>query len=160
MNCPVCGKEKVDDRPFCGGCGHKFGASVPATNPVVETPVAAPAPAPVAAPTPAPQPAPPVYTPPVYTPVEPQIPSEYKPLGAWMYFLWSLLFSIPTVGLVLLIVMSCGASHNINLRNYARSYFCGLLVAVIAIVVFVILALVMGASLGGITEEAFRNLNY
>lgn len=67
------------------------------------------------------------------------IPIEYKPLGAWAYFGWSLLFAIPIAGLIVLIVFACGATNSINLRNYARSYFCSLLVALIIFLVFLVI---------------------
>jgi len=77
----------------------------------------------------------------------PVIPAAYKPLSAWAYFGYQLLFSIPLVGLIMMIVFACGGTENINLRNYARSYFCALLVAVIIVVVVLVLVLVLGGSL-------------
>ena len=55
------------------------------------------------------------------------IPEEYTPISMWGYFGYSLLFSIPIVGLICIIVFSFGGSRNINLRNFARSYFCWLI---------------------------------
>ena len=59
------------------------------------------------------------------------IPEEYTPISMWGYFGYSLLFSIPIVGLVCIIVFSFGGSGNINLRNFARSYFCWLIIGLI-----------------------------
>lgn len=50
------------------------------------------------------------------------IPREYKPISAWGYFGYNLLFSIPIIGLIFLIVFSFDSS-NINRKNYARSFF-------------------------------------
>ena len=58
------------------------------------------------------------------------IPSNYKPLSAWAYFGYQLLFAIPLVGFILLLVFSF-SDDNINRRNFARSYFCALLIGVI-----------------------------
>ena len=71
---------------------------------------------------------------------EPQfvIPEKYRPISAWGYFGYSLLFWLPIVGFILLIVFSFDNS-NINRRNYARSYFCALLLVVIIVVVFIAL---------------------
>ena len=71
---------------------------------------------------------------------EPQfaIPEKYRPISAWGYFGYNLLFLIPIAGFILLIVFSFDNS-NINHRNYARSYFCALLLAIIIIVVFIAL---------------------
>ncbi len=63
------------------------------------------------------------------------LPSQYRPLGAWEYFGYMLLYSIPIVGFILLIVFSFSDS-NINRRNFTRSYWCGL---AIALVIFIIL---------------------
>ena len=48
------------------------------------------------------------------------IPEEYTPISMWGYFGYSLLFSIPIVGLICIIVFSFGGSRNINLRNFAE----------------------------------------
>ncbi len=52
------------------------------------------------------------------------IPPEYKPLSMWEYFGYQLLFSIPCIGIIMLIVFAFGGTKNINLKNYAKSYFC------------------------------------
>ena len=59
---------------------------------------------------------------------------KYCPLSSWAYFGYGLLFSLPLIGFILLIVFSLDSS-NINRRNYARSYFC-------VIVILLILALI------------------
>lgn len=73
------------------------------------------------------------------------IPEEYRPLSPWAYFGYGILFNIPLVGLILLIVFSFDNS-NINRRNYARSYFC---VYVLAIII-VLICLALGISFSGI----------
>lgn len=60
-----------------------------------------------------------------------QLPAQFKPLGAWAYFGFSLLFAIPVIGWIVLLVFALGGTANLNLRNYARSYFCALLVMLI-----------------------------
>lgn len=61
------------------------------------------------------------------------IPFQYKPLSPWAYFGYNLLFAIPLIGFIFLIVFAFDSS-NINRRNYARSFFCTLLLVVIMIV--------------------------
>ncbi len=63
-----------------------------------------------------------------------KLPEKYKPLTAWGYFWYSILFMIPLVGFICLIVFACDGS-NINRRSFARSYFC---VAITVIVIFLI----------------------
>lgn len=84
------------------------------------------------------QPAQPTFT-------EADIPQQYRLMGPWAYFGYSLLFSIPFVGFILLIVFSCNSS-NLNRRNYARSYWCSLII----LAVFVAILLIMAASAGGL----------
>lgn len=75
---------------------------------------------------------------------ERNLPAQYKPLSPWAYFGYSLLFSIPLVGFILLIVFAL-SNDNINRRNYARSYFVSILFAVILmIILFVMLAIFGG----------------
>lgn len=59
-----------------------------------------------------------------------QIPPQYRPLSPWAYFGYMLLFSIPIVGFIMLIIFSF-SDANINRRNFARSYFCAFLFALI-----------------------------
>lgn len=54
-------------------------------------------------------------------------PEQFRPLGAWEYFGYSILYSIPLIGFIMLIIFSFNDS-NINRRNFSRSFFCGLLV--------------------------------
>ena len=68
------------------------------------------------------------------------IPEEYRPVSMWGYFGYELLFSIPCVGFILLLVFSFGGTKNINLRNFARSYFCFMILMVILILVIALLA--------------------
>lgn len=63
------------------------------------------------------------------------IPFEYKPISMWGYFGYELLFSIPIIGFILLLVFSFGGTKNINLRNFARSYFCFLIILIIFIII-------------------------
>lgn len=69
-----------------------------------------------------------------------QIPPEYRPLSPWAYFGYTLLFSIPVVGFVFLIVFSCSRA-NLNRRNFARSYWCMLLLVAIIFSFFLLLGL-------------------
>ena len=57
-------------------------------------------------------------------------PEQFRPLSAWAYFGYGLLFAVPLIGLIFLIIYAFDDS-NINRRNYARSFFCGLLLALV-----------------------------
>jgi len=59
------------------------------------------------------------------------LPEEIRPISMWGYFGYQILFSIPLIGLILLIVFALGGTRNVNLRNFARSYFCILIIGII-----------------------------
>lgn len=79
------------------------------------------------------------------------MPSNLRPLTAWAYFGYTLLFSIPLVGFVFLIVFSFSRA-NINRRSFARSYFCSYIIIAIAFGVIVALGLAsgIGAEIAGL----------
>ena len=79
----------------------------------------------------------PYYAQPQIDPNNPAtIPEELRPISMWGYFGYSLLFLIPFVGLVLLLVFSFGGTRNVNLRNFARSHFCALILGIILALLF------------------------
>ena len=61
------------------------------------------------------------------------IPEEYRPISMWGYFGYSLLFAIPIIGFIIICVFALGGARNINVRNYARSYFCWIVLLLILI---------------------------
>ena len=74
------------------------------------------------------------------------IPSEYKPISAWGYIGYTLLYSIPLVGLIMLFVNGFG-SQNINVKNYARSYLIMILISIVLYIIAIVLMLAFGFSL-------------
>ena len=71
---------------------------------------------------------------------EDQLPERFRPLGAWAYFGWTLLFSIPIAGLIVAIVLAVKKDGNINLRNFARSMFC------VYVIIGILLLLTIGTA--------------
>ena len=137
MKCVSCGAEIAENMKFCTTCGTpvvKQAPPAPAQPVVKEVPVVPPVP-PVA------PPVPPVRVPPVVVPQN-VLPRENKPLGPWAYYGLQLLFSIPLVGFICLIVFSLD-NGNINRRNFARSYWCSLIVTLILVIVGIILLLTL-----------------
>ncbi len=55
---------------------------------------------------------------------------DYTPITMWGYFGYQILFAIPIVGFICLLIFAFSA-HNINLRNFARSYFCFLIIVLV-----------------------------
>ena len=69
------------------------------------------------------------------------LPPKYRPMGAWEYFGYSILYAIPLIG------FACSGS-NIARRSHARSYFCGLLI------VLILIGIAVGILIGsGMMEE-------
>lgn len=137
MFCPNCGSEQTEGSTFCGSCGAKLNAEQPkAQTPPVDRTA---------------QPV--VIRQQVFT--EDSLPERYRPLGAWAYFGYTILFSIPIVGLILLIVFSL-SDANINRRNFARSFWCTLVLALIIFLVLLVVALVTVGSLSGFFRNLFR----
>ncbi|HMM00568.1 MAG TPA: ABC transporter permease [Bacilli bacterium] len=59
---------------------------------------------------------------------------KYRPMSSWGYFGYQILFSIPLVGFIALIIFALDSSY-IARRNFARSYFC--FIILVLIVVFI-----------------------
>lgn len=70
-------------------------------------------------------------------------PKEYKPLSPWAYWGLSLLYAVPVVGLVFMIIFSI-SKGNINRRNFTRSYWIGLILALIIVGVIIALGVASG----------------
>lgn len=66
---------------------------------------------------------------------QPVIPEEYKPISMWGYFGYQLLFAIPCIGFIIMIVFALGGTKNINLKNFARSFFCWFIIWAIVLIV-------------------------
>ena len=72
------------------------------------------------------------------------IPSEYEPISMWGYFGYELLFSIPCIGVIILIVFAFGGNKNINVRNFARSYFCWFIIAIVLALIVLLFTAILG----------------
>lgn len=71
------------------------------------------------------------------------VPAELQPISMWGYFGYSILFNIPVVGFVFLLIFAIGAK-NVNKKNFARSYFCGLILVLVIIGIAALIAGVTG----------------
>ena len=65
---------------------------------------------------------------------------DYTPISMWGYFGYQLLFALPCIGFICLLIFSFGGTKNINLRNFARSYFCFLIIAVVFVLFMMAIA--------------------
>lgn len=130
MFCKKCGSENPDGAKFCRKCGAPLTSGETGGQQNYERNSGNQG-----------QQTPPPYTPPYqYKMTIEDLPHEYRPIGMWGYFGYSLLFNIPFAGWIIALVFAFGVTSNVNLKNYARGYFCGLLV---------VLALIFLLSMGG-----------
>ncbi len=83
------------------------------------------------------------------------VPAELTPISMWGYFGYSILFNIPVVGFIFLIIFAIGAK-NVNKKNFARSYFCGI---ILALIIIGIAALIAGATGGFAALTSFIQQN-
>lgn len=139
MFCPNCGSQIPDGSAFCGECGAAVVQSKPEVN---ETPVRHEAPQPTPAPVYQPQPVQPIVIQNREI-TQDQLPERFRPLSAWAYVGYTLLFSIPIVGFIFLIIFSCSGA-NVNRRSFARSYWCYLILALIIAGTLLIIAAASG----------------
>ncbi len=80
------------------------------------------------------------------------LPEKYRPLTAWAYVGYQLLFAIPFIGFIILLVF-CFSDGNINRRSFARSYFC-----VFLLVLIVLGVLLTFFALSGIMSSIISNM--
>jgi len=63
--------------------------------------------------------------------------SENRLMSPWGYVGYGILYGIPVIGLILCIIHALDSSY-LNRRNYARSFFCPIIIAVIAILIVLV----------------------
>ncbi len=74
------------------------------------------------------------------------VSDEYRPIGAWGYVGYQILFAITLVGFIVALVFALGGVQNKNVKNYARAYFCWMLLAIIVMGVAVVIGVVGGVA--------------
>lgn len=60
---------------------------------------------------------------------------EHKPIRVLAYLGYDILFMIPVIGLVSLLYLALGGTENTNLKNYAISWLCKMLIAIVIVVI-------------------------
>lgn len=124
MFCNNCGKEIPEGQNTCPACGAVANQSAAQPTPIQVVPV--------------------------QTSNIPNDGMDYTPISMWGYFGYQILFAIPLIGFIMLLVFSFGGTRNINIRNYARSYFCFM---ILSFIVGIILSLLFGATFAAILSE-------
>ncbi len=115
MKCPYCGFDNANDANYCQGCGSRMTNQSTAQSGNASN----------------------------CNSTAPDAPNffvngqDYTPLGMWTYFAYQILFAVPIVGFIFLCIFSFGGTKNINLRNFARSYFCVLIIVLVLVLLLV-----------------------
>ena len=76
-----------------------------------------------------------------------ELSKEYKPLGVWTYLGYEILFALPVVGLVSLLFLVLGGTGNRNLKNFATSYLCKMIILVIIVIILFLTGVLSVANL-------------
>lgn len=133
-NCPYCNAINNDESSFCEVCGADMNKR-PASGQNAQ-----PAPYPNVRYAP-PQPS--YYPPYGYQPVnESMLPLEYQPVSVGQYIGYTLLFSIPLIGFIMMFVIAFGSGNSKSLRNFAKSY---LIMTAVGIGLMVFFSVLMAA---------------
>lgn len=75
------------------------------------------------------------------------LPPQFRPISAWGYVGYNLLFALPIAGFIILLVFACGGHSNKNVQNYALSYFCAIILVVLIAVIFALTGVGLFAAL-------------
>ena len=150
-NCAYCNALNDDNNSFCEICGKPFAAeesaengTAPETQQGFSSQEAASAAQSQYAQVPGAQPqygqppfgsAPysaPYVQPGAYPPVnENALPEEYKPVSVGAYVGYTILFSIPIIGFIMLLVTALSSTNKKSLRNFARAQLILLIIGVV-----------------------------
>lgn len=122
MFCEKCGAENLENSMFCQECGAPL-ANIPKNNTWTNER----------------RPAEVRY-------ITSDIPEEYRPIGMWGYLGYQILFSIPLIGFIMLLVFSLGGTTNVNLKNFARSYFCMTIIILVLVLILVMVGAISALS--------------
>lgn len=79
------------------------------------------------------------------------LPAQFKPIGAWGYVGYDILFALPLIGFILIIVFAVSGAK-VNRQKYARAQLCKLLLIVIITLVLTIIFIASG-SLQSIVDQ-------
>ena len=66
-----------------------------------------------------------------------------RPLNAWEYFGYAILYMVPVIGWIFLIIFTFSTS-NYNRRSFTRSYWCGLILVLIVVTFMALLGIGAG----------------
>lgn len=174
--CPSCHNANEESAAFCAVCGALLPKDEPQPQPVYESAQApqpqysyetqaASQPQPAYEPQPQPQAQPtPTFVQPVTPPVNSQpnynqgygyqqfnanmLPPEYRPVSIGQFFGYTLLFSVPLIGFIMLLVTAFGSGNSISLKNYAKSMLIWYVIGIALSVIICVIGFALAAATG------------
>lgn len=66
---------------------------------------------------------------------------KYKPISPFGYLGYEILFAIPIIGWIVQLIFAIGHS-NVNVKNFARSFYCVYVIAAVVVIALVALGLI------------------
>lgn len=81
------------------------------------------------------------------------IPEKYKPISAWGYIGYQIVFSLPIIGLILLLVYAFG-DGNVNVKNFARSNLIIILICLVLTIITLLIMAFLGVGLTSFVSNA------
>lgn len=83
-----------------------------------------------------------------------ELPKKYRPISAWGYVGYNILFSLPLIGLIAIIVFAVKEGVNVNKRNYALSYIISYVITVlVTTILYILIFVLLFNSDGGLVPE-------
>ncbi len=76
-----------------------------------------------------------------------QVPIEYKPITAWGYVGYYILYQIPIVGFIIMLMNAFGSNTNVHLKNLSRCYLILYIISFIMVIVALVIFVVTGAGM-------------
>ena len=134
-NCPNCGIQVENDAAFCTNCGAGLANTHVESQSYQTEPVVV-------------EQYPPHYQTQYYQEevkiTEDMLPSQLKPVSVGAFFGYSILFSLPFIGFIMLLVVALCPAFKKSLRNYAKSILLMIVLAVLFVVLTVFVCGVLG----------------
>lgn len=158
--CPSCHNANEENAAFCAICGALLPKDEPQPQPTYEPQYSyepEPQPQPQAQPGPTfVQPVTPsAYSQPNYNQGygyqqfnENMLPPEYRPVSIGQFFGYSLLYSIPLIGFIMLLVTAFGSGNKISLKNYAKSMLIWYVIGIALSVIICVIGFALAAATG------------
>ncbi|MBO5223759.1 MAG: hypothetical protein J6C23_04530 [Clostridia bacterium] len=89
-----------------------------------------------------------------------ELPDKYKPMGAWGYWAWSIIYGFPIVGFIFILI-NCFRGDSVARRNHALSFLVTFFLVVLLIGITILILWLTGVldMLMGYLDGWLKDLN-